>query len=382
MGLEDKLGDAGVNAVDPELVHALEELKIDPAILDPTDPEFVLDPEFRPTAKHDEFFESAEEQIPLIDLQAIQMGGEGIKKVVDQIGSAAEHWGFFQVINHGVPLSIVDTLENEAKAFFSLPVKEKEKITRTKTQPTGYFHQEYTKEHRDWKEVFDFILRPSHPSDHVDAIATKYNLQNQWPQEPQGFRDACEEYAKATEALALKLLKLITRSLGLPEDHFMPYFEPHNSAALRLNYYPPCPIPDRALGVSRHRDGSALTVLVQDETGGLQVRGKNGEWIGVKPRRDSFVINLGDLFQVWTNKRYRSIEHQVVVNENKARFSVPLFLAPSLTTDIYPVPELLHDGELPKYNRYNYGYFRRRRTAGNIEQLGRNLQIDDYEINS
>lgn len=80
----------------------------------------------------------------------------------------------------------------------------------------------------------------------------------------------------------------------------MPYFEPYNAGAVRLNYYPPCPIPGLALGVSRHRDGGALTVLVQDETGGLQVRGKNGQWIGVKPRRDAFVINLGDLFQVST----------------------------------------------------------------------------------
>jgi isopenicillin N synthase-like dioxygenase len=84
--------------------------------------------------------------------------------------------------------------------------------------------------------------------------------------------------------------------------------------------------------------------------------------------------------QVWTNKKYRSIEHQVVVNEIKARFSVPLFFAPAATTDIYPVPELLN-GQPPKYQRYNFGYFMARRTAGNIEQLGKNLQIDDFEIN-
>jgi isopenicillin N synthase-like dioxygenase len=112
------------------------------------------------------------------------------------------------------------------------------------------------------------------------------------------IRDACEQYAKAAEGLGFELLKLITRSLGLPENHFIQYFEPHNTGRIRLNYYPPCPIPSLALGVSRHRDYAALTVLLQDETGGLQVRGKDGQWIGVKPRRDAFVINLGDLFQV------------------------------------------------------------------------------------
>lgn len=92
-------------------------------------------------------------------------------------------------------------------------------------------------------------------------------------------------------------------------------------------------------------------------------------------------LSVVSFLQVWTNKKYRSIEHQVVVNENKARFSFPLFLAPAPTADISPVPELLN-GELPKYSTYNYGYFISKRTAGNIEQLGKNLQIDDYEINN
>lgn len=185
MGFEGKVDPAA--DAQQELDRALEKLKIDRAILDPTDPEFLVDPEFRPKSKHDEFFESTEEQIPLIDLQPLLDGDEaGTREVVDQIGSAAKHWGFFQVINHGVPLSLVDNLEKEALAFFSLPLEEKVKITRTKTQPTGYFHQEYTKERRDWKEVFDFKLRPPHDSDSV--YTTKYNLQNQWPEKPEGFR--------------------------------------------------------------------------------------------------------------------------------------------------------------------------------------------------
>jgi isopenicillin N synthase-like dioxygenase len=110
-------------------------------------------------------------------------------------------------------------------------------------------------------------------------------------------REACEDYAKATEKLGLELLGLLSQSLGLPSEYFHQYFMRH-TAAIRINYYPPCPIPDLALGVSRHRDPGSLTVLVQDETGGLEVRRKDGEWIGVKPRRDAFVINLGDMFQV------------------------------------------------------------------------------------
>ena len=112
-----------------------------------------------------------------------------------------------------------------------------------------------------------------------------------------GYREACEKYAEAVEKLAFRLLELISRSLGLPAEYFNSKFEDHTSF-LRLNHYPPCPVPALALGVSRHKDVGALTVLAQDEVGGLQVRRKDGEWSGVKPVHNSFVINVGDCMQV------------------------------------------------------------------------------------
>lgn len=111
------------------------------------------------------------------------------------------------------------------------------------------------------------------------------------------YREVCEKYAEAVEKLSFKLLEFISRSLGLPAEYFSSKFQDHTSF-LRLNHYPPCPEPELALGVGRHKDAGALTVLVQDEVGGLQVRRKDGEWIGVKPIPDSFVINVGDCIQV------------------------------------------------------------------------------------
>ena len=114
------------------------------------------------------------------------------------------------------------------------------------------------------------------------------------------FREACEEYTREAEKLALKLMELIALSLGLPAKRFHGYFK-DQTTAMRLNHYPPCPSPDLALGVGRHKDGGALTVLAQDEVAGLEVKRKtDGEWIRVKPIPNSYIINVGDIIQVIT----------------------------------------------------------------------------------
>ena len=115
-------------------------------------------------------------------------------------------------------------------------------------------------------------------------------------------REALEEYAKDVEKLAFKLLGLVALSLGLPENRFHGFFEDQTSF-IRLNHYPPCPVPQLALGVGRHKDGGALTILAQDDVGGLEVKRKtDGEWIRVKPTPDAFIINIGDIIQVPLSK--------------------------------------------------------------------------------
>lgn len=111
-------------------------------------------------------------------------------------------------------------------------------------------------------------------------------------------REACEEYAEEVEKLAYKLMELIAMSLGLVPNRFREFFI-HNTSNIRLNHYPPCPYPHLALGLGRHKDTGVLTVLAQDDVGGLQVKRKSdGEWIQVKPIFNSFIINVGDMIQV------------------------------------------------------------------------------------
>lgn len=101
------------------------------------------------------------------------------------------------------------------------------------------------------------------------------------------------------EKLSFKLLELISLSLGLPANRMNRFFEKDETSFIRLNHYPPCPISHLALGVGRHKDAGALTVLAQDDVGGLQVKRKiDGEWILVKPTPNAYIINVGDIIQV------------------------------------------------------------------------------------
>ena len=112
------------------------------------------------------------------------------------------------------------------------------------------------------------------------------------------YREACEEYAEDMVELSLKIMELIALSLGLPAKRFHGFFKDQTSF-IRLNHYPPCPSPELALGVGRHKDAGVLTVLAQDHVGGLQVKRKSdGQWVLVKPTPDAYIINVGDTIQV------------------------------------------------------------------------------------
>jgi isopenicillin N synthase-like dioxygenase len=193
-------------------------------------------------------------------------------------------------------------------------------------------------------------------------------------------REALEEYAKAMEELALKLMELIARSLGLRPDRLQGFFKDDQTAFIRLNHYPPCPSPDLALGVGRHKDAGALTVLYQDDVGGLDVRRRSdGEWVRVRPVPDSFIINVGDIVQVWSNDRYESAEHRVSVNSQKERFSMPYFFNPGSDAMIEPLEELVSDENPPRYVAYNWGEFFSTRKNSNFKKLAvENVQIAHF----
>ncbi|KAH9608401.1 hypothetical protein KSS87_011294 [Heliosperma pusillum] len=317
------------------------------------------------------------------DIPVINISSPLTNQVIRDIKEACQKWGFFQIIGHGVPPEKRHKVELTARQFFALPPEEKNKVCRNECNPLGYYDSEHTKNVRDWKQIFDFtVLDPTKvPASHLIQDEDIIELRNQWPLYPSHFRAACEEYTQEMVTLSFMLLELIALSLGLSSDRLSGYFKDHASF-VRINYYPSCPFPHLALGVGRHKDSGALTVLAQDDVGGLEVKRKtDGEWIPVKPIPDAYIINVGDVIQVWSNDRYESVEHRVKVNPEKERLSIPFFFNPSHYVMVKPLDELFDKQENAKYKGYNYGKFYTRRRLSDFKKLSaENVQIHHFRI--
>ncbi len=288
--------------------------------------------------------------------------------------AACKDWGFFQVVNHGVPAALRAQFLQASADFFALPATEKQQIRRTEANPWGFFDAELTKNRPDWKEIFDFG---------IDQAGGTYESHSQWPTGLPGFRAILLEWFDCCCRLSLLLLERLAESLGAPAGTLHQHFTPEHTSFLRLNYYPECENPASALedmpthghlGISPHTDAGALTVLVQDDVAALQVR-HEGAWHTVSPEADALIINLGDLMEVWSNGLYRAPEHRVLANTSVTRYSAPFFLNPNFSCDVAPL-----SSEPRKYRTLNWGKYRAGRAAGDYANIGAEVQVSDYRL--
>lgn len=327
--------------------------------------------------------------IPIIDVSSLSRPGPDaeLSEVVEQISAACRDWGFFQVVDHGIAADLIERVWVETRHFFSLPRDEKLALARTAENPRGYYDRELTKNVRDLKEVFDFgyLAHPELPDDHPENRAA-VDGSNQWPRSLKSFKPTMMEYFQACEGLGKRIFEGFCLGLGLPRDYLHRHLERHTSF-VRLNYYPledPLDLADSEgvtelgdLALGHHTDAGALTILLQDDVGGLQVF--DGEdWLDVDPLEGALVINIGDMTQVWSNDRYRAALHRVRPMTGHARLSVPFFYNPSYETDCTPLPAV--GGETPRYRPINWGEFRRARTAGDYADYGKEIQIEDFRL--
>uniref|UniRef100_A0A7N2LQG2 Fe2OG dioxygenase domain-containing protein n=1 Tax=Quercus lobata TaxID=97700 RepID=A0A7N2LQG2_QUELO len=152
--------------------------------------------------------------------------------------------------------------------------------------------------------------------------------------------DNLDAYSAELKDLAMKILELMAKALGMEHNDMRSLFE-EGFQGMRMNYYPPCPQPELAIGLNAHSDAGGLTILLQvNEMEGLQIR-KDGRWISIKPLPNAFIVNIGDILEIVTNGIYRSIEHRATVNSAKERLSVATFYSPSLEADMGPAPSLI-----------------------------------------
>ncbi|KAI9118641.1 hypothetical protein K1719_010973 [Acacia pycnantha] len=158
-------------------------------------------------------------------------------------------------------------------------------------------------------------------------------------------------------------------------------FRPWGNLSGKINRYTSCPFAELVLGVGPHKDPGILAILAQDEVGGLEVKRKSdGQWVEVNPVPDAYIINLGDVLQVWTNGEYESVEHRVVVNSMRERFFIPFFLNPSYYTMVAPLEELTQEQNTVNYRAYNWGKFALTRKRSNFMKLQvENIQIQHFK---
>ena len=267
--------------------------------------------------------------IPLIDLS-----NPDEQSLIAQIAKACSEFGFFSLKGHGIPVAITTAAFEKSQQFFDLPQASKLALHINQSpcnrgfDPIGWQSLDLSKEGdaqaADLKESF-YI--GTEPQDHA-PIPVPNHGENQWPSEHAvpGFTAAINAYRVHTKALAFRLMSLIAQSLNLPADALNPFMR-YPTCTTRLLYYPPQPSTNmQQIGSGAHTDWGAITVLAQDDAGGLEVRLPNNEWVDVKPQADTLVINTGDLMQRWTNDKYLSSWHRVINRHaGRPRYSIAYF---------------------------------------------------------
>ena len=311
-------------------------------------------------------------QVPTIDLAAAETDPE-ILKPLDR---ACRDHGFFLLENHGMDEAI-DSMWRVSRDFFSRDSAFKRAVLRTESMPLGYFDRELTKRKRDLKEVFDFMKPREDGSD-----------LNQWPEGLPDFRDALVRFSTEADTVAARTLSLVYRALGASDQSALPKGDPDTST-VRLNYYPVgdplstreqseiTPLGDMAL--HHHTDPGVLTLLLQDDAGGLQTHSRDDGWIDVPPEAGTIVVNLGDAMQVWSNDTYRAAVHRVLPREHGGRFSTPYFFNPARDAVLQPLSAL--SDAAPMFRAFTWREYIKGRVNDNYADLGEDdIQIDRFRL--
>jgi isopenicillin N synthase-like dioxygenase len=293
-------------------------------------PQFLLDDALH--ARRESFA-----RIPVIDLAGLR-DGSGAGAVARDIRAALGSAGFMYVRNHGVPSEVLDQAFAATRAFFDLPEADKMAlhISRSGLALRGYTEMfgENTDplNTRDMKECID--IGPDH-----GGPVTPFFGPNLWPAAMPEFGPCIMAYHDRMLGLARLVLRGIALSLDLRADHFEPMLT-HPISILRLLHYPPQTgrIDGSVMGIGAHTDYGNLTILAQDDVGGLQVMNRDGVWVEGPPIPGTFVVNIGDLIQRLTNNVYLANLHRVINTSGRERYSIPFFLDADFDTVIAPLP--------------------------------------------
>ncbi|CAL1375895.1 unnamed protein product [Linum trigynum] len=306
-------------------------------------PRFFVHPNFKPDPNPG----ARPDVIPTVDLSGVDRP-DARAKIAEQISGACRQLGFFQVVNHGIPVEFLDRFVGAVRGFHEQPTEEKAKLYRREPGTGVSFFSNIDLFHSkaaSWRDTLQMRLGPTLPDlEEIPAIC----------------REEVVEWNQGAKQVGGLLMELLCEGLGvnsgaLKERRFL------ESRVMVGHYYPYCPQPDLTVGIASHTDPGALTLLLQDQVGGLQV--KFGEqWVDVVPVRGALVVNIGDLLQIMSNDEYKSVEHRVLANPTmEPRVSVAVFFNSDEQESVLgPIPELISPEKPAVYREFTkLDYMRR-----------------------
>ncbi len=290
------------------------------------------------------------DRVPRIDLSALRQPDQDPARVAEaaaRIDAACRQIGFFAIVGHGIDPGLVARLHDQARSFFALADDEKRRMAMVHGGVAwrGWFPLggELTSGRPDQKEGLYFGAELPVDDPRVQA-GTPLHGPNLFPTRPPGLRDAVLEYLSALTELGHDLARGLALGLGLEASWFHDHLTADPLVLLRVFRYPPGELgPAAGWGVAEHTDYGLLTILAQDDAGGLEVRGPHG-WVPVDPEPDAFVVNLGDMLERMTGGAYRSTPHRVRNRSGHDRLSIPFFFDPGWDAEVRTVPGLLDPG--------------------------------------
>ncbi|KAL4015103.1 hypothetical protein IC575_027332 [Cucumis melo] len=267
-----------------------------------------------------------EDEIPVISLAGIDDDAH-MAAVKKKIVEACEVWGIFQVVDHGVDPKLIDDMIRLTTEFYYLPPEEKLRFDMSGGKKGGFMISTRRKgDVEDWREVVTFFTYPS-----------RDRRYSEWPDKPEGWIKTTEEFSEKLMDLASKILEVLSEAMDLEKGALKEACGELNQKIL-TNFYPKCSNSDLELGLPRHTDPGTITILLQDQVGGLQAT-KDGanSWINIPPMKGAFVINIGDHGHYLSNGRFKSADHRALANAKSDRLSIATFQYPTPEAIVYPL---------------------------------------------
>ena len=283
----------------------------------------------------------APSQIPVVDLQNWFCGVSAEREqVCDQVRQVCHDIGFFYVINHGIETSTSAAYLKALRAFFALPLAQRQAIDKCHSPHFRGWEQlgsELTNNQIDYREQLDIgveAMAIENPEPWYLGLIGP----NQWPAESAlpGFRNTVTDYFNQLAMLSNQILRIMSCALGLDETYFENVFGREPAPYMKLIRYPQTRSGSRGVGV--HKDSGFLTLLLQDEVPGLEAKGHDDRWYPVDPLPGSLVVNTGELLQLLTRNYFIATPHRVINRRSEDRYSSAFFYSPDLRVRLEPLP--------------------------------------------